>query len=888
VGRRHEEGDWESRDDLKMIKIMRRLGGLGMASRLGSASSRLLCSCTVRIGNVELSPIGGLPALMPSPASLRGVAYSDSQHALEIVQWLMKKQTLRQDAMLLGSHPAALRQLVFRFAELTEREVEVVSISRDTTESDLKQRRELVGGGSVEYVNQPVVEAALRGRLLVLEGLEKAERNLLPIINNLLENREMALEDGGFLMHPDRVDALRRDGMSDAELASRRLLRVSPDFMVVALGLPVPRFPGTPLDPPLRSRFQARVVPAPPAAARKAALAELAPTAASELAKAVDAFDALDALHATRAGGGGGGGSADLSMPCPPAATLVSIAKLISVFPGAPLATLLPRLLPHAASTPEVRSLLARLELPIASDGGSGGAAPYAFESISVEGSVEGTRVAEAVWTATIGAERVRTTLACGPRLGRRSGAHCDGLEGGLLADLPRQSALFSAMLQDHAVGMDMCLIGPKGSGKTAAARRFASALGYDGVTVYCYADLSARDLLQRRVTAQDGSTRWEHSEPVRAALDGELLVLDNVHRLPPGVLAATLGRLLTDRELQLPDGTRLVPRARYDALLAASAGDALAAAAVCGKLVPIHPAFRVLATAEPPQAWAEEASAGAAAGGSGSWLGSELLGLFHFHRVDRLDLADTEALVAHQASAAAAAASLSVEPRGAALARSQLLSLHQLLVQTSTRHALGLSTRGLLRAARHASLYPADVSSTVMREIAGRQGALSESAELELSELMRRAGLPTAAAAAARVDLPPPRREAAPDGTESVVLGDVRLGGITPAARPELVPDVLFYDSPRHSLVLQSMLKDWTVGAHLLLIGSQGVGKNKLVDRMLGLLRREREYMQLHRDVTVAALTQTPTLVDGKLQWEDCTALPESRPRRRSLVSRP
>ena len=31
----------------------------------------------------------------------------------------------------------------------------------------------------------------LNGRLLVIEGLEKAERNLLPIINNLLENREM-------------------------------------------------------------------------------------------------------------------------------------------------------------------------------------------------------------------------------------------------------------------------------------------------------------------------------------------------------------------------------------------------------------------------------------------------------------------------------------------------------------------------------------------------------------------------------------------------------------------------------------------------------------------------------------------------------------------------
>ena len=29
------------------------------------------------------------------------------------------------------------------------------------------------------------------------------------------------------------------------------------DFRVIALGLPVPQFPGFPLDPPLRSRFQA-------------------------------------------------------------------------------------------------------------------------------------------------------------------------------------------------------------------------------------------------------------------------------------------------------------------------------------------------------------------------------------------------------------------------------------------------------------------------------------------------------------------------------------------------------------------------------------------------------------------------------------------------------
>jgi len=42
----------------------------------------------------------------------------------------------------------------------------------------------------------------------VLEGLEKAERNVLPVLNNLLENREMQLEDGRFLMSAERYDKL--------------------------------------------------------------------------------------------------------------------------------------------------------------------------------------------------------------------------------------------------------------------------------------------------------------------------------------------------------------------------------------------------------------------------------------------------------------------------------------------------------------------------------------------------------------------------------------------------------------------------------------------------------------------------------------------------------
>lgn len=42
------------------------------------------------------------------------------------------------------------------------------------------------------------------------------------------------------------------------ELTKWGLVRVSENFRVIALGLPVPKYSGVLLDPPLRSRFQAR------------------------------------------------------------------------------------------------------------------------------------------------------------------------------------------------------------------------------------------------------------------------------------------------------------------------------------------------------------------------------------------------------------------------------------------------------------------------------------------------------------------------------------------------------------------------------------------------------------------------------------------------------
>ena len=73
-------------------------------------------------------------------------------------------------------------------------------------------------------------------------------------------------------------------------------------------------------------------------------------------------------------------------------------------------------------------------------------------------------------------------------------------------------------------------------------------------------------------------------------------------------------------------------------------------------------------------------------------------------------------------------------------------------------------------------------------------------------------------------------------------------------------VPDVLFYENPQHLAIMEDMLKDYMLGEHLLLVGNQGVGKNKIVDRFLYLLNRPREYLQLHRYETK---TNLHTLLD-------------------------
>jgi len=64
-------------------------------------------------------------------------------------------------------------------------------------------------------------------------------------------------------------------------------------------------------------------------------------------------------------------------------------------------------------------------------------------------------------------------------------------------------------------------------------------------------------------------------------------------------------------------------------------------------------------------------------------------------------------------------------------------------------------------------------------------------------------------------------------EGIDVLKIGDIQEP-IATDTDPTLIPHTIFYENSKQTKILQDMLKDYQLGDHLLLIGNQGVGKNK------------------------------------------------------------
>jgi AAA domain (dynein-related subfamily) len=146
-------------------------GGVDAANKRISQINKFLLpkDNEVRIGDV-FAKVGSPKELELVPFTT--TPFDGSQDILAHLRWMMQKGNLAQDMFLTGFPGPLRRQLALKYAQLSQREVEYVALSVDVTESDLKQRREIKGGTSV-YIDQACIRAAIHGRLLILDGIER-------------------------------------------------------------------------------------------------------------------------------------------------------------------------------------------------------------------------------------------------------------------------------------------------------------------------------------------------------------------------------------------------------------------------------------------------------------------------------------------------------------------------------------------------------------------------------------------------------------------------------------------------------------------------------------------------------------------------------------------
>uniref|UniRef100_A0A182Q551 von Willebrand factor A domain-containing protein 8 n=1 Tax=Anopheles farauti TaxID=69004 RepID=A0A182Q551_9DIPT len=768
----------------------------------------------------ELVPTGYVPLDESGEPAL-------SQTRLHHLRWMLQKDKLGQDMLLLGRPGGLRRRIVMQYSELTRREVEYILLNRDTTESDLKQRREILDG-TASYHSQSAVRAAIEGRLLLIEGVEKTERNVLPILNNLLENREMHLEDGRFLIAAKNYDALL-ERYSREQLDRWGLVRVSEKFRVVALGLPVPRYRGSPLDPPLRSRFQARDIPELPYVE---VLTEAKALAGANLTRP----DVLTKLVSF----GFGIQSATALLPDFPLDNLRYAGLLLRNNGALSEVELLGRLYPYGVFLERegcsyVTGLMESLRFNEAT-----GASRLEVASVDKRDDRSlGVRLSG-------GAAPIEFTVAAG-----ESGAVAAKRQPFIAT--PYQSALLADLLQTIAVA-DVCLIGPKGCGKSILAEQLCHRLNDQQLeAMVLYQDMTARDLLQKRTTRLNGDTVWQDSPLLLAAQAGHAIVLDGIHRLHHSTLGL-LHRLVHDRELQLYDGRRLVAHERYDRLQEAAGRDVDLTER---GLLRIHPGFRIIALAEPAQT----------SGRSGSWISAETLSLFLFHEVRGLSEGEERSVL-----------DALYGPIGDTMQQILRLAHHLRTSGDPVKQSLAanLSTRQLLRIARRLQQYGDGDGQETAADILHATFLSKFMPSLPRSVLdgaMRQClsgygGAVGVGASAGDEDATRPAVTVAVD-EERVRIGRTSV----PRYRTEAIskiPDIVFYDVPQHLRLMERLLQDFLLGEHLLLVGNQGVGKNKIIDRLLQLMGRPREYIQLHRDTTVQSLTLQATVRDGRIEYED------------------
>ena len=277
------------------------------------------------------------------------------------------------------------------------------------------------------------------------------------MVDFLSQRKGRKARSSNLITSPSRYDKLLKEGPVPSNL-----VRVHPSFRVIAIGVPVPPFPGNPVDPPLRSRFQsARVDPAPPEVLLKVITTHHAPSVDKRKVMRLLSFaESLRRLGSDSATSAGieRRAIAFHHLPYCGEGGIISLSVCFERFPLLTPSAVLSRMYPWEEAIQNddarllVENVVAGIKRQEEKDDGGDAVRQY---------FVSGASMRE-------GDEQVLLQFVEKGDY-KNASVKVKGGSANVLFPLPMivegsyHHALLSDMLQSHAVGRDICLIGGKG-----------------------------------------------------------------------------------------------------------------------------------------------------------------------------------------------------------------------------------------------------------------------------------------------------------------------------------------------------------------------------------------------------------------------------------------
>ena len=320
------------------------------------------------------------------------------------------------------------------------------------------------------------------------------------------------LDDGTHIVHSHRYGLL--DKSADK---GKLFIPAHKNFRVVAIAAPVPPYPGYPLDPPFRSRFQARFIDP------VGSLIALETPDTSGRERPLLYTKLKEIILSTQFASETAGPLSAISkstLPQFPQTALAKLSELCAMFPPPTrvspnqLAVLMLSIHPALVYTPFVAWALLSQQTEEAGIGALGnphlntpedGTGLLGYSATAIE-RVD-TKSVKITFVNPHGTQ-VIVQAPAGPRPLQSSALDSRSAS-------PRFRGLLSMFLQVHALGWDISYVPPAlpstaSCSTSTLIATFASLLGYELETIHMYKELGGREMVMRRNVENDGSTTWE------------------------------------------------------------------------------------------------------------------------------------------------------------------------------------------------------------------------------------------------------------------------------------------------------------------------------------------------------------------------------------------